>query len=325
MNTTPVISVLVTTYNMQKYIARAIESILSQEIKVPMEIIVADDCSTDDTLNIIEEYQKKYPEKINILYAKTNKGLITNFYIGLQNCKGDFIATLDADDYWIDSYKLQKQYDLLQSHEDAAFIYTNFYFENNKTKHRSIALKQNHQPDNDNLYIDMLMNLWPQISTPLIRKSFLNFEELNEFVKLNFHCQDLPLFLNLSLKAKAIYLPHITTVYSVIQGSMSRNIDIKKRINIFHKTKTIEDYFINKFPIPNHLNIKRNFLFKQKCLLASWFSNNFEYVKSFTKNLSIKDFLQFNPKAIYIFIASKNKVLYQLFKPWVTRKRKTGN
>ena len=324
MNFTPVISVLITSYNMQDYIARSIDSVLAQKTDIPIEIIITDDCSTDNTINIIESYKRKYPKQIIILYAEENKGLIHNFVKGLKHCTGQYIATLDADDYWINKHKIQKQYDALKSNGDAGFVYTNFYFENSETKYRYIGLAENHQPDNNDLYTDMLMNLWPQISTPMFRKSLLDFEELNEFVKLNFHCQDLPLFVSFSYKAKAIYLPDITTVYSVIQGSMSRNRDIKKRIEIFHKTKQIEDYFTKKYPLAKETEEKRNFLFKRKCLLASWFSGDFDYVNSFTINLSRKDFLKFDSRALYIFLASKNKFLYNLLKPWVTRKRKLG-
>lgn len=325
MNADPVISILITTYNMQNYIARALDSVLVQNIDVPVEIVIADDFSMDNTIDIIESYKQKHPDKIIILYANENKGLITNFVKGLKNCRGKYIATLDADDYWIDSHKLQKQYDRLETNTDIGFIYTNFYFENEETRNRIAGLGHNHQPDNNDLYTDMLMNLWPQISTPLIRKNLLNFEELDEFAELNFHCQDLPLFASLSCKTNAAYIPEITTVYTVRKGSMSRNTDIKKRIEIFHKTKQIEDFFTKKYPIATEIEKKRNFLFSRKCLLASWFSNDFDYVNSFTENLSAKDFLKFDPKALYIFIASKNRILYNILKPWVTRKRKPGS
>lgn len=319
----PLISIVITTYNMQKYISRAINSVLMQDIRVPYEIIIADDYSTDDTLNIVNAYQKQYPNII-IINSEENKGLIHNFVKGLKHCNGQYIATLDADDYWIDEKKLQKQFDILEKQNHIGFVYTNFYYEYEGFGIRKKGIKDDHQPSADNEYIDNLINLWPQISTPLIRKKLLDFAELDQFVTLQFHAQDYPLFMSLSLKTKGFFLNNVTTVYNFRQGSMSRNHDIKKRIEIFYKTHAIGDYFIERNPIPKDIADKRDFDFKLKVLSASWHSRDFDYVHSFAKDILIKDFLQYAPFRTHVLLGSNNRLLYHLLKIWVLRKRKPG-
>lgn len=318
----PFVSVCITTYNMEKYIAKALDSVLTQQTDFPVEIIVADDCSEDKTLKIVESYKRNH-ENIRILYANTNRGLIENFVNALKESQGEYIATLDADDYWIDNNKLQKQANILNKNKKVGFVYTNFFYENEITKNRKTGISLNHMPSLTSEYIDNLINLWPHISTPLFRKNLLDFNELHEFVRLRFHAQDLPLFVSLSLKTKGFFLPEVTTVYNFRTGSMSRNTDIKKRIDIFYKTQTIGDYFIEKYPIPKDIADKRDFDHRLKVLSASWLSRDFDYVYSFTKDLSFRQFMKYAPRRIHVFLGSKNKWLFHILKMWVLRKRRS--
>ena len=74
------ISVVVCTYNQEDTIARTLDSILMQQCHVPFEIIIGEDCSTDQTLSVCETYANKYPDKIHILANKENKGVIDNYF-----------------------------------------------------------------------------------------------------------------------------------------------------------------------------------------------------------------------------------------------------
>jgi glycosyltransferase involved in cell wall biosynthesis len=106
------------TYNHEKFIACAIESVLDQRTDFPIEIIIADDCSIDDTRNIVQTYAKKYPGLIRLILQKKNVGHSQNFYDLISQAKGQYIANLDGDDYWTNPFKLQRQVDFLDAHED---------------------------------------------------------------------------------------------------------------------------------------------------------------------------------------------------------------
>jgi glycosyltransferase involved in cell wall biosynthesis len=118
MAQSPKLSACLLTYNHQKYIAQAIESVLSQRTDFPIEIIIADDCSDDGTRNIIKSYAKKYPGLIRLILQKQNVGHPTNFYNLINEVKGQYFANLDGDDYWTNPFKLQRQVDFLETHED---------------------------------------------------------------------------------------------------------------------------------------------------------------------------------------------------------------
>ena len=115
----PKLSVILITYNHEKYSEKALDSVLSQVTDFPFEIVIGDDCSPDDTKNIIREYRDKYPDIIRIVHREKNTGRPTlNVYETTMKCRGDYLAYLEGDDYWTDSDKLQKQMDFLNEHPE---------------------------------------------------------------------------------------------------------------------------------------------------------------------------------------------------------------
>ena len=114
----PLLSVVTITYNHAPYIAKCIESVLMQQVNFPMEFIIAEDCSTDGTRAICEEYAKKYPDLIRLITSETNVGVNPNELRAMKAVKGKYIAYCEGDDYWTDPLKLQKQVDFLESHSD---------------------------------------------------------------------------------------------------------------------------------------------------------------------------------------------------------------
>jgi glycosyltransferase involved in cell wall biosynthesis len=119
------ISICLITYNQEKFIERAIESALMQKCSFKFEIIISDDCSTDNTKVIIAGYAEKYPQLIKAYYAETNLGMLRNWEKALKLCKAPYIALLEGDDFWNDPLKLQKQFSILESHSDCVISFTN--------------------------------------------------------------------------------------------------------------------------------------------------------------------------------------------------------
>lgn len=120
MDERPLVSVCMITYNHATFIAEAIEGVLMQKTDFPIELIIADDFSTDDTGKIAREYSIKYPDTIRILPRESNLGILPNFIDSLRNCSGEYIAICEGDDYWTDPLKLQKQVDFLEANPDFA-------------------------------------------------------------------------------------------------------------------------------------------------------------------------------------------------------------
>jgi len=110
----PMVSIVTIAYNVSKYIVEAIESVLNQKTNYTVELVIGEDCSTDNTRDIVLEYQKRYPNVIRAVLHEKNLGLTPNCVATHNACKGKYIALLDGDDYWTDDNKLQQQISFLE-------------------------------------------------------------------------------------------------------------------------------------------------------------------------------------------------------------------
>ena len=146
------LSVFVVTYNQEQYIRQALDSILMQQVNFDYEIIIGEDCSTDSTPAICDEYAAKYSQ-IHLYHHNPNKGLIGNWEFVLNHCTGQYIAMLEGDDFWTDPHKLQKQVDFLDVHPDVALTFTsaNVLCEDGDTSdvHLFDHLQEKYYTDND--------------------------------------------------------------------------------------------------------------------------------------------------------------------------------
>lgn len=119
---TPVVSVIVCTYNQEQYISQTLDSILMQECDFEYEILVGEDCGTDATRRICEGYAEKYPQ-IRLLERPHNIGKQKNYFDALIQCRGKYVSMCDGDDYWQDPLMLQKEVDYLESHPECVIVY----------------------------------------------------------------------------------------------------------------------------------------------------------------------------------------------------------
>ena len=113
------ISVCVITYNHEKYIRDCLDSIFTQEIDFPFEVIVADDYSTDDTRNIISEYSLKYPDQLKVILHPSNVGVYENYRSAHDLAQGQYVAHCDGDDFW---YKGKLKFQIQKLDEDDSLV-----------------------------------------------------------------------------------------------------------------------------------------------------------------------------------------------------------
>lgn len=117
-NLETMVSVICPTYNQAHYMREGLESILMQKVNFRMEILIGEDCSPDNTNEILDEYEKKYPDLIQVFHREKNLKQSKNVYDLFMHSSGKYIIILDLDDYWTDEYKLQKQVDFLENHPE---------------------------------------------------------------------------------------------------------------------------------------------------------------------------------------------------------------
>lgn len=118
------ISVCIVTYNQSHYIRQCIESVLQQSVDADMEILVGDDCSEDGTSEIVADLAAAHPYTINHVRHDPRLGAFANMRELMSRATGDFIARVDADDYWL-AGKLERQLEYLVANPECAAIYTN--------------------------------------------------------------------------------------------------------------------------------------------------------------------------------------------------------
>lgn len=119
------VSVAIITYNHEHYIEQAIRSVLEQNVPFSYELIIGDDASKDKTPDIIKKIYEEYPDIIVPILREKNIGMAKNSMDVISKCKGEYIAFLEGDDYWIDRKKLNKQVNFLDAHKDYSAYYHN--------------------------------------------------------------------------------------------------------------------------------------------------------------------------------------------------------
>ena len=118
------VSICCLVYNHEKYLRQCLDGFVKQKTNFKFEALIHDDASTDNSQNIIREYEKKYPEIIKPIYQTENqysKRAGVTWKIQFPRAKGKYIAMCEGDDFWTDEFKLQKQFDALEQNKDCVF------------------------------------------------------------------------------------------------------------------------------------------------------------------------------------------------------------
>jgi len=123
----PLVSVSIVTYNHENYIEECLDSILSQKTNFAFEIVIGEDCSSDNTKLIIQKYEKNYPNIIKPIYNKVNVMAQQNLINVLAKCRGKYISHLDGDDCML-ANKLQMQLEFFKEHDECAIVFHNMKF-----------------------------------------------------------------------------------------------------------------------------------------------------------------------------------------------------
>ena len=124
----PKLSVVMITYRHEAYIAKAIESVLIQNVDFPVELVIGEDCSPDGTRAIVRHYADKYPAVIRPLLPQNNVGMMNNFIATLEATRGEYVALLEGDDYWTDPEKLSKQVTYLEENPPCALCHHRVFY-----------------------------------------------------------------------------------------------------------------------------------------------------------------------------------------------------
>lgn len=261
------LSVCFITYNHEKYVAQALESILMQKTDFDWDLVVADDYSTDSTRAIIMEYKAKFSEKIHLIFQEKNVGPAQNFIDLITFPNSKYIAYLEGDDYWTDPYKLQKQYNILEQHPDCVLCFTdysNLYAENKlvEVSKNKLAIKTQ--------FSDLIQRNYIATLTVMYR----NTKEVLPIWYKDMKIGDWPLYLWLMKDGhKAYYLKENTAVY---RHGVGVSVNMVKRISVITlNLLQILNELQKDFSFKSHKNVISNSIFERKKeLLKSYIREN---------------------------------------------------
>lgn len=122
-NRNPLLTVCLITYNHKQFIRQAIEGVIMQQVDFPFELLIADDFSTDGTRDILVEYQQKHPDLIRLILQEKNVGPAQNWTDLITLPQSKYIAYFEGDDYWIDTHKLRKQVEFMETNAEYSFCF----------------------------------------------------------------------------------------------------------------------------------------------------------------------------------------------------------
>ena len=220
------------TYNHEKFIAQAIESVLMQETNFPIELIIGEDCSTDATQAIVRRYAEARPDVVRAFVHERNLGVEENFREVLKACRGKYIALLEGDDYWTDRSKLQTQFEFLEKHRDCALCFHDTAVQvldpNNQTLNTSPFYGA--QPKNQLEFADFAAGFCPHTASCVLVNDRVSFIPVFEGKLM---CYALTVFYCVLAKGGfAGFLPGVMSVYRIHGGGIFSSASAEKQIQM---------------------------------------------------------------------------------------------
>ncbi len=241
----PLVSVLVTTYNHKYYIAKCLDSILMQNTTFPIELVIGEDCSTDGTGEIVEEYKNRYPNIIRLIASKENVGPVKNGLRGIRACSGKFLSVCDGDDFWNDKNKLQKQVDFLEKNEEYGIVYSDIYIIDKEGKEvvNNKVIDQTYYKSGY-VFWDLMRNCFINTNTVLIRKKILD-ELLHESrfdIKTKWFIYDYWFWLNIAKEHKVHFFNEKMATYRIHSNNLSGNKRFFSERSLYLKLDVISNF-----------------------------------------------------------------------------------
>lgn len=243
------INVILITYNQAQYIRQTLESILMQSVAADVEIIVADDCSQDNTVDIIREYEGKTPFSFTFLQRPHNLGYVKNYQQAFAACTGDYVAIMEGDDYWTTPSHLQNHIDHQEKQPDASMSYN---------RHLRLFVDQNRKEifdwTNDNSFESVtteqlaLGNRIGNLSCCVLRGKYVKEIDPKLF---DMNVADWMLGMYMGQFGPLLYLKEVTSAYRIHDnGQWSKMDERTQSLQVIDFINQYDKYFNYKYTEP---------------------------------------------------------------------------
>ena len=286
------LEVVIPAYNAEKYITETLESIFKQKTNFEFLVHISDDCSTDSTYTLCEEFKAIYPN-LKITKQPTNLGMTKNQHFVITNSQAKYIAYIDSDDVFISNDYLQKQVDFLEKNEDVTCVFTNILNYNESDKSENVKFCLNNKPP-----VKFDLHYYFQNTIPITNSALVFRQNLNSSIPsffVNYFHYDWLLHIHHGLNGLFGYNDFVGTKYRVHSNNAT---------NIKYAEKRYLDaielvYKINNYLLPEYHVYFKHPLFEINTLALIYLRERkyFKFIKYYLdwlrkksfKNIGIRD------------------------------------
>ena len=246
----PVLSIVVVTYNQERYIAQTLESILGQDIPVGFEVIVGDDCSADSTAEILLSYQERYPNVLKVVKNPKNMGVVKNYFNVISQCSGDYIMECAGDDYWLPN-KARSQLQYMRDHPDCDMSYARVKMFSEESRDYLPTTWGGPFDGIDDLIHNT--GLIPPVTMCFTRAAVIAYLAEIDPLSKSWLAEDYPFYLWLAQNRTIDFIDAFTAVYRVLPESIAHSKSRLKQLRFLLSVIEMQIYFCEKY----HLGIER--------------------------------------------------------------------
>ena len=302
------LSVVMTTYNHEAYLAEAVESVLAQRTTFAVEIVIGEDCSTDATLSIARRYEADYPERVRVITSAANVGWRKNYRRTIAAARGRYIALLDGDDMFTDRDKLQQQVDMLEADTSLGMCYT-------RSVRRDEAGNETIYPEGAcaTTFEAMLRRNPAENCTVVARRDLVEqyYREVQPATHPEWLTDDLPMWLWFAANSRYGAIDRPMAMHRVLTYSVSHSPNYRRKIEFCDSLSDISLWYDERY---NHRAL-RGWLLRYKQNTALWvLSYNgsvSEYLARWWRDVKRAPRLLFNIAAYGLFA---KKVLWRMWR-----------
>jgi glycosyltransferase involved in cell wall biosynthesis len=221
------VSVLVVTYNHEQFVRQALDSVLAQRLLQPFEIIVSEDCSTDCTREVVQEYAESYPHLFRLLLSERN--LHSNEVVarGFRAARGQYIALLDGDDYWTRDDKLRAQIAFLEARPDVTICFHNVQVVDELAQSKGRLWNASDQPEISGLH-ELLRGNFIATSSAMYRRAAI--AEIPGWYDRFFPVTDWPLHVLYAREGQIGYLDRTLGAYRLHGGGLFSTLGEREKL-----------------------------------------------------------------------------------------------
>lgn len=253
----PLVSVITLAYNHAEWIEEAIQCILDQKVDFSYELLIAEDCSTDGTREIVFDFAKRYPDVVRIVTSDENVGGRLNGQRAHGSVRGQYVAYCEGDDYWNDDRTLAKLVGFLEDNPDYGMVHThaNLYM----AKDGTITQNAQRMPTDlvdDEAYLEILTRKREIVSSSVcVRQSLLEevFSNNDECFSERFLMGDTQRWMEIARlsKIKCIHEPLVT--YRHLEESYTKSKDPNKILSFTLNVRELQYHYLDKYPCPDEV------------------------------------------------------------------------